>query len=802
MARAEDRAEAPHERVGRYLVLELAGQGAMGRVLRAYDPKLKREVALKLVRGAHDAAQRERLVAEAQAMARLSHPNIVAVYDVELTDAAPFIVMEYVDGTTLSEWIESGPYPAEEVLDAFRRAGKGLAAAHAAGIVHRDFKPHNVMRRVDGRIQVMDFGIATPSTEGAAASAGETDGIAGTPAYMSPEQHAGQAADTRSDQYAFCVALWEALAGVRPFGGKDLESAKRTSEPREAREGWTMPRAIRDVLLRGLSVDPAHRYPSQEALLEALSPSPKRFRWILIGSLIGIAGLGATQFYGWRSRVAARERCQLAGQALAGSWNDDARQRLQNAFAESGAHNADAVFAKTVPWIDDYAAKWQEARTRHCLAVEVDGTPPALHLETDACFDERRASVAATLEVLAAADTRVVQRAVKAVAGFPRIDACTDEVALRQRPTPPSDPDEAKALAELRRARAGVLALVAAGQVAKANTSAQAALEAARELNWGPAIVDALLDLAEILEMASDYEASAKAAEEAFNLALGAGYDAGALSATGRLVYVVGYGLSRPDDGLRWSTTGMALARRLGYPLEHPRRLGLLNNTAVVHWVRGEYAEAQRLHLEILATKRREFGDAHLTLTSTLGNLAITYAMNGEFDQADAVLSESLEITTSVLGEDHPSVAAILTKLGSVASSRGETEQAQAHFERSLKLTERALGENHTDVALVLVNLSLERLGGGDLEGALEATERAEQIVVATGDARHPFLPGIFSALGRIHQAKGELQLARNDFEKALELRRESLPAEHPETVANAEALAAVENELAAGHHD
>ncbi|MFP2913145.1 protein kinase domain-containing protein, partial [Pyxidicoccus sp. 3LFB2] len=233
--------------LARYVVLERIGRGAMGDVYAAYDPELDRQVALKLLRpeGRHLEELRSRLLREAQALARLAHPNVVTVHDVGVAGDCLFLALELVEGTTLAEWLKA-PRAQGEVLRVFRDAGLGLAAAHAAGLVHRDFKPSNVLVGQDGRVRVTDFGLARPSNRGLrprAASASprapngpapltRTGVLVGTPAYMAPEQQQGQGVDALSDQFSFCVALYEALHGVRPFEGLNLEELARA-----AREG-------------------------------------------------------------------------------------------------------------------------------------------------------------------------------------------------------------------------------------------------------------------------------------------------------------------------------------------------------------------------------------------------------------------------------------------------------------------------------------------------------------------------------------------------------------------------------------
>ncbi|HET9991391.1 MAG TPA: serine/threonine-protein kinase, partial [Kofleriaceae bacterium] len=318
----------PGESIGRYTVVRRLGSGGMGVVYAARDSELAREVALKLLRGHRSGALEGRLQREAQAMARLAHDNVVRVFDVGTYGGHVFLAMELVDGTTLAEWLDAAPRSWREVVDVYRDAGRGLAEAHGAGIVHRDFKPSNVMIDRRGNVRVSDFGLAR--TAGAQPSSGEDEvpsderltregALVGTPRFMAPEQLAREEATAFSDQFAFAVSVFHGASGVYPFAGakpQQLLEAIRAGKLAPAK----LPSWLRRVLGRALAADPQARFPSMTALVAALDRGRKRpARIALAAAAVALAGAGAGVAFavGGRSQGAT---CQRAGEKVAAAW--------------------------------------------------------------------------------------------------------------------------------------------------------------------------------------------------------------------------------------------------------------------------------------------------------------------------------------------------------------------------------------------------------------------------------------------------------------------------------------------------
>ncbi len=378
--------------VGKYRLDRMIGSGGMGMVWAAFDPDLERAVAVKLLHAdASEPTLRSRLLREARAMARLRHPNVVTVFDVGTDQNRDYIAMELIEGTTLDAWFDTKPSQ-HEIVAALLAAGKGLAAAHAAGLVHRDFKPHNVLRANDAHIYVTDFGLARGQIEDGpevvqvpvavtALDSGkrsrdsvldspltQTGVLIGTPAYMAPEQFAGRAPDPKSDQFAFCVTAWEALTGARPFRGATLEELEAASRGGVSGLSSDLAPPIREVLARGLDPHPEARWPDLTSLLAALSQAvadpvlPRRRRWlpIVLLAAVVIGGGGVTAFLLTRGAGGSDEGCVPAEEAFAAAWGPARRDELRK-------HNSDAHIGVLVI-LDQLKREWTRSYTRACDA--------------------------------------------------------------------------------------------------------------------------------------------------------------------------------------------------------------------------------------------------------------------------------------------------------------------------------------------------------------------------------------------------------------------------------------------------
>jgi eukaryotic-like serine/threonine-protein kinase len=434
-------------RLGTYRVLRRLGGGGMGEVFLAHDDELDRPVALKLVhaRLGHDDHFAARMRREARALARLAHPNVVHVYEVGEHQGRVFIAMEYVQGQSLAGWIRDHAPRWQAVLDAYLAAGEGLAAAHAAGLTHRDFKPDNVLRGADGRVRVADFGLAhveggatdppadTPASDPSGKHAvtldqrlSATGGVMGTLDYMPLEQVRGGTVDARSDQFAFCVALYAGLWGRLPHAAASLGDRERVLvevrpavPPPAVVPGWVWP-----IVQRGLARDPAQRWPDMRTLLDRLRRTPvrRRARRRAVGTLLGLS-LAAGG--GWAA-LAPAPLCTPDASALAGTWDEPRRLAVRAAFTATGERFADESAARVERSLDAWAAKWTAARAENCAASRIQGVQSESTLDRrTACLERQRREVGALVTTLAHADARAVARAGEALRGLPELGACS-----------------------------------------------------------------------------------------------------------------------------------------------------------------------------------------------------------------------------------------------------------------------------------------------------------------------------------------------------------------------------------------
>jgi tetratricopeptide (TPR) repeat protein len=471
------------ELADRFRIERVLGSGGMGTVYAARDRSLDRAVAIKVH---HHAGGAGRLRREAIAMARLAHPNVVTVFEVGELERRPFVVMELVPGTTMREWLAAAPRKPREILAMLVGAGEGLAAAHAAGLVHRDFKPENVLIGSDGRPRVSDFGLArgldsqdeqpgAPSGD-IATSMTVSGAVLGTPAYMAPEQIAGAAVDARADQFSFCVTAWEALYGQRPFPGANLELLRAAIESGARLQppaGVRVPARVRAALDVGLAIDPADRFPTMGPLLDALRPRRTRARWAVAGGAV-VAVAGTIAFVATRGGHDS-VTCTRAADRVAEVWNARARGAVASAFDRSGRPGAATTLLRVTDILDQRARDLAAARVEACEATHVRGEQSSQLLDLRMrCLDRRLGEMRALVDVLGDGGVDAVDHAIEAATRLASPATCADGDALSHEVPLPDDPVERDKIAALEHRANDLEARTAAGRYAETLPLAEA----------------------------------------------------------------------------------------------------------------------------------------------------------------------------------------------------------------------------------------------------------------------------------------------------------------------------------------
>jgi eukaryotic-like serine/threonine-protein kinase len=805
-------------RVGRFTLLEAVGSGGMGEVYAAYDEQLDRKVAVKLVRSDRQSLYQadERLLREAQTLAQLSHPNVVQVYEAGRFEGRVFIAMEFIQGRTLREWLREharlgARARSREVLRQFIAAGRGLQAAHAAGLVHRDFKPDNVLVGDDGRPRVVDFGLARltspasketqASSRGAApegdlaetwpADAATVGGAAttrgrilGTPKYMAPEQMRGEVADQRCDQFSFCVALYEALYGQTPFCGATREELLHAVEDHQLREpprGLDVPLPVRRALVRGLSADPAARFPGMTGLLAALQDWPRqRQRRVAAMALLGALLFGSA-IHAAVSRISA-EPCADVGASITTQWNAGRREAIRDAFARTGLVYAGATWASLEPRLDQYATRFRGELETSCKATRVHGVQSFEVMEQRMlCLAERQARLNALLDQLAHADATVVERAHQAASDLPDLATCGHTAMLRYGMKPPPAGRDAE-IRDIRDqlARARTQGLLGHGD--EALRIAREQLARADKLDYGPVRAEALHQTGWVLVFHGD---AAEMAEgegmllRAVNVAESERHDELTAAIWNDLVLGAARSRSRTQRAHAWHERAVAAVQRIGDP--PLGRADALRNVARLHYVEGNLLAAEQRQRQALALIESEAGVAPLVVAVYLHDFANTLRDLGRHEEARKAYERTLELYGTALGQDHPHVADVRLDIAVLHTLRGALDTASGILEELLRRNVETLGKDHPLIGRAYIELASVGWQRGTLGRAHEHAMRGIAIYERGHGKGHVNLAAAYSQLGAIAFRRGAHEDALAAYQAALNLERRNLGDDHPD---------------------
>ncbi|HEY5924018.1 MAG TPA: serine/threonine-protein kinase [Kofleriaceae bacterium] len=818
-------------RIGRFIAIEKLGEGGMGLVVAAFDPQLDRKVAIKMLHDDISETHAARLEREAKAMAQLSHPNVLGVYETGLFRNRLYIAMEYVDGQTFGQWLRQRPRTQDEIFDVMMQAGRGLAAAHAVGLVHRDFKPDNILVGKDGRARVSDFGLVTGSGSDVKAtvdgkrpdpraptSLTQTGAVMGTPMYMAPEQHDGRPADANADQFSFCVTLWQALCEELPYGADTYDDLVRNvtgGKLRPMPRGVRVPTKVRAILSRGLASDPGARFGSMMTLLAALERARRPLRWpYLAGGGVLLAAGGVVVAL---TVSGDRDPCAGSGERLAKIWDPARKAELQAMFGPE-------VWPQIASNLDRYTSTWVDRHRETCRATHVRGEQSAELLDLRMrCLDGKLADVSALLARFAETGRELRFKAIDATAGLPGFADCDDTQRLRAGIQLPAEPSARARIAELEQEVAKAVSYDKIGKYAKAREILTPLVPEARLVGYPPLEAKAVLLRASTEVRAGDFDAAMQSYREAAEAAARARDDARIAQSWTDLMTALGT-RGKFAEALALEPIARTATERVS---DQPK-LGarFANALAGIYLAQGRRSEAKAEYEKALAFVRKDGPNSEL-LGHALANMGTGLWHVGDMAGGSRYLEEARARFEATLGPNHPMLGYIQRNLGDLAATRQQNKEALAYFERAQRIFENAHGKDHIDVAIALepaiqvyvwerqyakarevgervlalrtaklgadnpqLLLTLMYLADADtaertpegLTRALAYLERALAITEKTYGADHVQMCEVIDRLANVYSQQRNYELAEQYRHKSLALRTKLLGVHHGDT--------------------
>jgi len=790
----------------RYVILDQIGAGGMGVVYLAYDPDLERRVAIKLLhmRRGHDPANaRARLMREGQAIAQLSHPNVVQVFELGTRGDELFIVMEFVAGQSLGRWRKEHERSLDEILEIFSQAGAGLAAAHDKGIIHRDFKPENMLVGDDGRVRVLDFGLAralegpaTPPTESSpsiSTSSGslhssltQAGAVMGTPSYMPPEQH--QAAETgpASDQFSFCVALWEAVYGERPFPGETMSElvwSVNTGKMREPPEDVKAPGWLAGLLKRGLSVDPDDRFPSMNALLAELGRDrgATRRRLLLGGAFVAVASVAV---FSIATRGGGASPCRDSERKLVEVWDAETRAGVRAAFTGVEARYGAEVLSIVERDLDAFATEWTDMHRGTCEATRVHGEQSEEVLDARmACLERRRRELSSLVELFAGADAELVQRAPRAVRGLTPIDTCAD-APIRL----PDDPAARTRVTELQSELARVKALFIAGKNKDGLELATSVAEQAAEIDYEPVRAEAMLSLGVGFGAREDNPNAEKWLADAYFAAIASRHTSAATESAIELLLAISK-QGRHEEAEKWVRHARASLSALGS--NQARTADLESNLGLLYEDMSKYEKALEHHAVALDIRRRLFGDQHFHVGVSLNNSGLVYYSLGKYEEALSRFVEAHGIFAKALGAHHPHVGLTARNIGNIHFELGKLDEAEPYFRIAVEIASEVHGKRSANAAMARFSMATIFTERGDFDDATAELEDVLAVFEAERGKDSMEVAMVANSLGIIAGQQKRHEDALAYYRRSGDIRIAKYGPEHPQAARAHSALGA-----------
>lgn len=724
--------------IGHFEIIGLLATGGMGHVYEARDCNLERRVALKLLALPPSSLipdLKQRLIEEAKALARLQHSNVVAVYEVAADCDDVHIAMEFVEGETVTDWLAGDDRSVREILSVFAQAARGLSAAHAADLVHRDVKAQNLIVRSDGHAKVIDFGLVRAACEELPRSDKPLDNsnidpgltltgvLVGTPAYASPEQISGSEIGAESDVFSFCVTLYEALTGTRPFRGtsiEELRSALQGAETPGMPVRW--PGRLQRLLTQGLSLEPSQR-PSMAALATTLEGLLSR-RSRNIKAAIAISALAGALVVGQSFAGAKEERCTGSESRVQSVWSAAQQNTLQSAILATGLPFAQDTWDRVESEIGTFTSEWKLAHVEACEAVTIrkEQSPRMLDLRM-ACLDTRLRDVDAAITALTQVDAGTVRHAIAAVGHLESVDQCGNLSLIEEMEALPNDETARREIIAIQDTLSKARTHLRLGSFEQALKEAQPAAQLAKTLRHRPTEARALSVLGDSYAALGKLKKAAAAYEESILASVAGGDQRWEAEVLASLTQVKGAEMAHFEEARKSAQRALALVERIGDPVIEASVRHAYGSLLETQGQPAQAAEQVTLGLAALGSDNAEF-DRALVHSLLLDLSAAVHTDSYEFRRAIELQEESLEITKRLFGGKHPHVAQSLEHLASSHYRLDENDKAKELLKRATEIRDAATGEDN-DFARLYFPAATEEEPGPRLEKLTAALEAA-----------------------------------------------------------------------------
>lgn len=752
--------------VGRYLVLDRIGTGGQSVMYSAYEPERVRKVTLRVFhQDDSPVPDREKLQSQflhvAQLLARLSHPQLIPIYEIGTFGDQNFIAMEFVDAIDLPSWLRQQARSQQNILDVFILAGRGLKAAHNAGLLYAKFRPDiiliapsgqvyiDLLDLLDGESTVLEAPSAPAQllfrfepavyTNQLQSKALSDHGVAH---YAAPEQYVAKPVEIRTDLFNFCAALYEALYTVPPFSGNTLAEyllSVQAGTLRPVPAGVrSSPSWLRQALLRGLSAEPNRRYDSMDALLTTMSRPRYLMRWGWIWGGTGLA-LGVLLLLSWHISILVKRQqllCSGAVTKLTAVWDSPRKEAIHDAFRRTGKPFAEETWQRLEQSLNRYAMQWVSMHNEACRLTQVrkEQSDALLDLRMR-CLDRRLADLTALTQRLSELDEAWLDKVTSAAQSLPPVSACADVVTLSAPIPLPDSPAKRERVASLQRELSGIQTMQRLGEYVKSQKPAQVMAENARALGYTPLEAEALNLLATAQNQRGQSQEAIKTLQLAAASAI-AGRDLRvAARAFTNLLLISGYRLQLPDEVRKWEM--LASAALIASGRDQEGQVELASAKCLAAFSSPLQERTLSLCQESLAAATKFYGPTHYFVSVQLNNLAVILGDRKQLDQALQLFRQSLSITQQQLGASHPRVAVRLMNIGEALGFQGKYQEAIPYVLQAFDLQKRLLEPDNPQIGITLSALGRLQWGAGQLGTARSTLMRAILILKKGFPANH-----------------------------------------------------------------